>query len=109
MVEPSAIRRRGGSAIIAHPGRRKLEPQEFTFSTPDLRDLVRAEVLLDGIEVYYPTHPSELVETYLTRARQHDLVISAGSDSHGAPFRMPIQYRAELCRYLLECGDIQVQ
>jgi len=96
-----AVHRSGGIAIIAHPGRGKTEPQEFTFYTPDLLDQVRAEIPLDGIEVYYPTHSSELVETYLAYARRHDLVIGAGSDSHGAPSRMPIQYRAELCRLLL--------
>jgi predicted metal-dependent phosphoesterase TrpH len=104
-----AVHRSGGIALIAHPGRGKTEPMEFTFYTPDLLDQVRAEVPLDGIEAYYPTHPSELVESYLAYAQQHDLVISAGSDSHGPPGRMPIQYRAELCQRLLERVGIQIQ
>lgn len=101
--------RSGGVALIAHPGRGLREPQEFTYYTPDLLDQVRAEIPLDGIEVYYPTHAPELVETYLAYARQHDLLVSAGSDSHGPPGRMPIKYRAELCRRLLERVGIQVQ
>ncbi|HTK09276.1 MAG TPA: PHP domain-containing protein, partial [Ktedonobacteraceae bacterium] len=64
---------------------------------------------LDGIEVYYPTHSPELVATYLAYAAQHNLLISAGSDSHGPPGRMPIKYRAELCRDLLERVGIAVQ
>jgi predicted metal-dependent phosphoesterase TrpH len=99
----------GGVAIIAHPGRGEREPQEFTFYTPDLLDEVQAEIPLDGIEVYYPTHSSELVETYLAYAQQHNLLIGAGSDSHGPPGRLPIKYRAELCRHLLDRVDIEVQ
>jgi predicted metal-dependent phosphoesterase TrpH len=100
--------RSGGVALIAHPGRGPREPQEFTYYTPDLLDQVRAEIPLDGIEVYYPTHTSEMIETYLAYAGQHDLLISAGSDSHGPPGRMPIKYRAELYQRLLERVGIQV-
>lgn len=99
----------GGVALIAHPGRGLREPEEFTDYTPELLDQVRAEIPLDGIEVYYPTHSPEQVETYLAYAKQHDLLISAGSDSHGPPGRMPIKYRAELCRCLLERVGIQMQ
>jgi hypothetical protein len=49
-----------------------------------------------------------MIETYLAYAGQHDLLISAGSDSHGPPGRMPIKYRAELCQRLLERVGIQV-
>ncbi|GER88968.1 phosphotransferase [Dictyobacter vulcani] len=104
-----AAHQSGGVALIAHPGRGLQEPQEFTNYTPELLDQVRAEIPLDGIEVYYPTHSPEQVETYLAYAIQHDLLISAGSDSHGPPGRMPIKYRAELCRRLLEHVGIQVQ
>ncbi len=110
MVEAvEAVHRSGGVAIIAHPGRGQREPQEFTFYTPQLLDQVRAEIPLDGIEVYYPTHPPELVETYLAYAQQHDLLMGAGSDSHGPPGRTPIKSRATLCRRLLEPVGIEVQ
>ncbi|GCE22227.1 PHP domain-containing protein [Dictyobacter kobayashii] len=104
-----AAHQSGGVALIAHPGRGLRESQEFTDYTPELLDQVRAEIPLDGIEVYYPTHSPEQVETYLAYAMKHDLLISAGSDSHGPPGRMPIKYRAELCRRLLERVGIQVQ
>jgi predicted metal-dependent phosphoesterase TrpH len=103
------VHQTGGVALIAHPGRGLREPQEFTFYTPELLDQVRAEMPLDGIEVYYPTHTPELIETYLAYTRQHDLLISAGSDSHGPPGRMPIKYQAELCRRLFERVGIHVQ
>lgn len=102
------VHRCGGVALLAHPGRGLREPQEFTDYTPELLDRVCAEVQLDGIEVYYPTHTLEQVETYLAYALQHNLLISAGSDSHGPPGRMPIKYRAELCRRLLERVGIQI-
>ncbi|MBA2680198.1 MAG: PHP domain-containing protein [Ktedonobacteraceae bacterium] len=96
------VHRSRGVALIAHPGRGLREPQEFTFYTPDLLDQVRAEVPLDGIEVYYPTHLPEMVEDYLAYTQQHNLLVSAGSDSHGPPGRMPIKYSAELCQKLFE-------
>lgn len=95
----------GGVCLIAHPGRR--DPG-FTFYSPELLDQVRAEIPLDGIEVYHPTHSPEFVEIYLAYARRHRLLQSAGSDSHSIPSRMPIKYRAELCRELLERVGIQV-
>jgi predicted metal-dependent phosphoesterase TrpH len=96
----------GGVCLIAHPGRR--DPG-FTFYTPDLLDEVRAELPLDGIEVYHPSHTPELVETYLAYAREHTLLQSAGSDSHGQPARLPIKYRAEISRALLARVGIEVQ
>ncbi|HEU5374830.1 MAG TPA: PHP domain-containing protein [Ktedonobacteraceae bacterium] len=103
------VHRSGGVALIAHPGRGLREPQEFTFYTPELLDQVRAEIPLDGIEVYYPTHTPELVEAYLDYAQQHDLLLSAGSDSHGPPGRMPIKYQARLCQRLFERVGICVR
>ncbi len=100
-----AAHRSGGVCLIAHPGRREAH---FTFYTPELLDQVRAEIPLDGIEVYHPTHTPELVETYLAYARQHKLLQSTGSDSHSLPKRMPIKYRAEISRALLERVGIEV-
>lgn len=47
--------------------------------------------------------------TYLAYAQQHGLLVSTGSDSHGPPGRMPIQYRAEFCQQLLERVGVHVQ
>lgn len=101
-----ATHRSGGVCLIAHPGRR--EPG-FTFYSPELLDEVRAQLPLDGIEVYHPMHTPEMVSAYLAYARQHHLLQSTGSDSHSLPSRMPIKYRAEISRELLERVGIQVQ
>lgn len=101
-----AAHRSGAVCLIAHPGRREAH---FTFYHPELLDEVRAEIPLDGIEVYHPSHTPELVETYLAYARRHDLLQSTGSDSHSLPTRMPMKYRAELSRALLERVGIKVR
>jgi predicted metal-dependent phosphoesterase TrpH len=100
-----AAHRSGAVCLIAHPGRRE---QGFTFYDPDLLDQVRAEIPLDGIEVYHPYHKPEMVETYLEYVRKHDLLLSTGSDSHSLPGRMPIKHRAEISRQLLERVGVQV-
>jgi 3',5'-nucleoside bisphosphate phosphatase len=100
-----AAHRSGGVCLIAHPGRREAN---FTFYSLQLLDEVRSEIPLDGIEVYHPMHTPELVETYLAYARQHKLLQSTGSDSHSLPTRMPMKYRAEISRALLERVGIKV-
>jgi predicted metal-dependent phosphoesterase TrpH len=100
-----AVHRSGGVALIAHPGRRE---HGFTFYDRELLDRVRAEVPLDGLEVYHPYHSPETIESYLAYVGQHDLLLSTGSDSHGHAGRLPIKYRAEISRRLLERLGIQV-
>ncbi len=101
-----ATHRSGGVCLLAHPGRR--DPG-FTFYSTEMLDELRAEIPLDGIEVYHPTHAPEMVETYLAFARQRKLLQSAGSDSHSLPSRMPMKYRAALSRDLLERVGVQVR
>jgi hypothetical protein len=60
------------------------------------------------LEVYYPAHMPEQTSMYLDYAQKHNLLVSAGSDSHG-PDNKPIKYRAALCQRLLERLGIQVQ
>ena len=101
----AAAHRSGAVCLIAHPGRRE---HGFTFYDPALLDRVRADLPLDGIEVYHPYHSPEIIETYLEYVRKHNLLLSTGSDSHCIPGRMPIKYRAEVSRQLLERLGIQV-
>jgi hypothetical protein len=49
-----------------------------------------------------------MVEAYLEYVRKHNLLLSTGSDSHSIPNRMPIKYRAEVNRELLERVGIRV-
>jgi len=100
-----AAHRSGAVCLIAHPGRNE---RNFTFYDIALLDEVRAEVPLDGIEVYHPYHSPEIVKAYLEYVRKHDLLLSTGSDSHSHPGRMPIKYRAEISRDLFERVGIQV-
>jgi predicted metal-dependent phosphoesterase TrpH len=96
----------GAVCLIAHPGRRE---HGFTFYDPELLDQVRAEIPLDGIEIYHPYHSPETIEMYLEYVRKHNLLFSTGSDSHCIPGRMPIKHRAEISRQLLERVGIHLK
>ena len=100
-----AAHRSGAVCLLAHPGRRE---RGFTFYDTALLDQLRAEIPLDGLEVYHPFHSPEIINTYLEYVRKHNLLLSTGSDSHSLPDRMPIKYRAEISRELLERVGIQV-
>jgi len=73
------IRSAGGVPVLAHP---------FTLqvSKDELRKLVGelAEQGLQGIEVYYSEHKKNAVERYSQFAKDFGLVMSGGSDFHGA-------------------------
>jgi predicted metal-dependent phosphoesterase TrpH len=107
MAETVEVAHRSGAVcLIAHPGRRE---QNFTFYDPALLDELRAEIPIDGIEVYHPYHSPEIVKTYQEYVRKHNLLLSTGSDSHCIPGRMPMKYRAEISRQLLERVGIEVK
>jgi predicted metal-dependent phosphoesterase TrpH len=99
-----AAHRSGGVCLIAHPGR------ESDSSPYDLAwfDALRAEIPIDGLEVYYPDHTPEQIELYRGYAEKHHLLMSSGSDSHH-PTKPPIRYRAEYSRSLLERLGIQIE
>lgn len=99
----NATHQSDGVCLIAHPGR----SDGFPKFDVDLLDQLRADVPIDGIEVYYPRHTSEQTTMFLDYANQHNLLISAGSDSH-APDKPPIKYPAQHCRKLLERLGIQM-
>lgn len=89
-------------AVLAHPGRGGGEIQRY--DPPLLADLL-ADIPLDGIEVRYPTYTAEQVSDYEAFAKEHGLLMSAGSDSHGPAQRLPVAYPAHLCADLLRrCG-----
>jgi predicted metal-dependent phosphoesterase TrpH len=100
-----AAHRSGAVCLIAHPGRRE---SSFTYYDTALLDQVRAEIPIDGIEIYHPYHNKDMIETYLQYARTHDLLLSTGSDAHCHRGRMPIKHRAEMSRKLLERLGITV-
>lgn len=99
-----AAHQSGAVCILAHPGR----SDGFVCYDPALLDELRDEAPIDGIEAYYPLHTPEQTAMYRDYAQSHQLLISAGSDSHH-PDKPPIKYRAELCRALLERLGIQIE
>ncbi len=70
----------GGIAVLAHPW--------LIFKTidQDLEDLVAQlkEMGLAGIEALYPKHPAQAVAKLLDMARRFELVVTGGTDFHGA-------------------------
>ena len=70
------IHRAGGLAVLAHPCKLKADVPALVARL--------AGAGLDGIEAYYPTAtPGQRAEA-LALARQHGLLVSCGSDFHGA-------------------------
>jgi predicted metal-dependent phosphoesterase TrpH len=70
----------GGIPVLAHP---------YLLGITDaavMESLVAVlkEMGLQGIEVYYPDHSPDHVSLYLELARKFDLVVTGGTDFHGA-------------------------
>jgi len=70
----------GGVAVMAHPGR---TPAELSDRLLD--------VGLDGIEVYCSTHNDEDSARFERYAREHGLLMTAGSDYHGPSVKPDIR------------------
>lgn len=99
----SATHQSGGVCLIAHPGR----GGEYITFTPPLLDELRGEVPIDGFEAYYPKHTPEQAAMFAEYATAHNLLTSAGSDSHSAA-RPPIKYQAAQASALLERLGVRV-
>src|SRR6185312_13202443 len=96
----------GALAILAHPGRGGGEI--YRYDIPLLTEML-ADIALDGIEARYSTYTEEQVATYSAFAHEHELLVSAGSDSHGPEQRLPVAYPAATCRDLLARFGVVVQ
>ena len=72
----AAIRAAGGIASIAHPGKEK-------HVIPLIESLHEAG--LAGVEAYHRVHSELLLRQYLNFAKEHQMLITGGSDCHG-PF-----------------------
>ncbi len=70
------IHQSGGLAVLAHP---KLVGDDALVE--------RLCTKVDGLEVYYPFHKPDDVQHYFFLARKYDLLITGGSDFHGAASR----------------------
>ena len=72
----------GGLAVLAHPGLIRVDPSGSGSLAGLVRDAVTAGIA--GLECYHPLHDEETIETCLALAARHDLVVTGGSDFHGA-------------------------
>lgn len=72
-----ALRRFGAVVVLAHPGRSGLD-SVISALLPSW-----IEAGLDGIEAYHASHHEGQQRLYANLARQHGLLVTGGSDSHG--------------------------
>lgn len=88
-----AVRKAGGVAVLAHPA--KDATAEF------IDTLIAAG--LEGIEVHHPDHDRHLVRYYLALAKERDLIVTGGSDSHG-PGSV---HGAAIGSYTVDCAVVE--
>ncbi len=75
----TAIHEAGGIAVLAHPP---------VYQSEDLlQELI--SLGLDGVEVWHPYHTAEQSNALSELARQHNLLMTGGSDFHGMYSRTP--------------------
>ncbi len=74
------IRQAGGLAVLAHPFTLHLGKQALDTLVGEL-----AAAGLQGIEVLYPQHNPKMIKQYSALAQRYNLVITGGTDFHGAP------------------------
>ncbi len=80
------IHRAGGAAVMAHPGLNRAD------------DLIpgMVEAGLDGIECFHTKHPPAVAQHYLRMAERLGLLVTGGSDCHGASKGRPVMGLVEL-------------
>lgn len=73
------IKKAGGLPVLAHPG---------LIGNDDIV-LTTIQSGICGLEVYHPTHTESQMQKYLAMAKEHQLIITGGSDFHAIPSRFP--------------------
>lgn len=68
------IKDAGGIPVLAHP---------YTLNNDELI-LKFIDWGLEGLEIYYPEHSQAMINFYLGLAKKYNLLITGGSDCHGA-------------------------
>lgn len=74
------LRAAGGVPVLAHPGIMELHPAVLAELVAELKDLG-----LEGLEAYYSEHQPATERQLINLAARLGLVVSGGSDFHGAP------------------------
>lgn len=73
----AAIHAAGGAAVLAHPG--------VTFKAGALEAARQAlKMGVDGVECFYPKHSGALTDALVRFCDENALLVTAGSDCHGA-------------------------
>jgi predicted metal-dependent phosphoesterase TrpH len=73
------IAQSGGVSVLAHPYLIRVNDDALEALIRKLKD-----VGLAGIEAYYSEHSDEQTRNYLDLARRYDLLVTGGTDYHGA-------------------------
>ena len=71
-----AVKQEGALVVIAHP------PRYFLQDDRSRMQLLREELLLDGVECAHRSVPPELTAVYRAWCEEHDLLSTGGSDLH---------------------------
>lgn len=101
----AAAHRGGGICVMAHPGRPDLGP---AMTAETLTRLLR-DAPIDGLECHYRTYTDRDTARFRALAGEYDLVIGAGSDSHGPGYPVdPRTFKAIWVRKLLARMGIDV-
>ena len=75
------VKRAGGRAVLAHPGE-LIDSSDINAFRSELEAIIAMGI--DGVECYYPSHSPEVTAACLDLCARDDLIITAGSDCHGA-------------------------
>lgn len=83
----TAIHRAGGIAVLAHPSEMlKRTNHTLAVAKTVMQSAIKQLIThgIDGIEVYTPRHSPDQIKEFLNLARTHNLIVTGGSDFHGA-------------------------
>lgn len=72
------LKQEGASVVLAHPYSLELSRDQLRLELARFKDLG-----LDGLEAYSSEHSPAQTEMFLALCREHDLLVSGGSDFHG--------------------------
>ena len=78
------IHKAGGLAVMAHPMEQRRPNETFEEFKPRLYELMdrMREYGIDGLECFHPSASPEQSELFVAYAKEHDLMITRGSDFH---------------------------
>ena len=85
------VKEAGGKLMLAHPNDpRGTSLISFTSSIDEQQRIIKESMLghLDGIECWHSRHDPQTTASYLSFARECDLMVTGGSDCHQAPVVM---------------------